>query len=53
MAKVEVAVIGAGTVLQKRELDQTIATGARFRFSPRLTEKLGRAVAESGIAWAT
>ena len=51
MAKVEGAVIGAGTVVDEPQLDAAIAAGARFIVSPGLTERLGRAVIERGIPY--
>ena len=49
MAQVAGAVVGAGTVLNERQLDQAIAAGARFIVSPGLTERLGQAAIERGI----
>ena len=49
MAKVEGAVVGAGTVLNEADLRASIDAGARFIVSPGLTEPLGRAVIASGI----
>ena len=49
MAKVEGAVVGAGTVLNDRDLQASIDAGARFIVSPGLTDHLGRAAVESGI----
>jgi len=43
MAKVEGAVVGAGTVLTPRDLDASLSAGARFIVSPGLTESLTRA----------
>lgn len=51
MAGVEGAVVGAGTVVDERQLDQAIAAGARFIVSPGLTERLGRAAIERGIPY--
>ncbi|UAJ11268.1 bifunctional 4-hydroxy-2-oxoglutarate aldolase/2-dehydro-3-deoxy-phosphogluconate aldolase [Glacieibacterium megasporae] len=51
MAKVEGAVVGAGTVLDEAQLDRAIAAGARFIVSPGLTERVGRAAIERGIAF--
>ena len=50
MAKVEGAVVGAGTVLNEAQLDASIAAGARFIVSPGLTEGLASAAIERGIA---
>lgn len=49
MAKVPGAMVGAGTVVNEKQLDQAIAAGARFIVSPGLTERLGRAAIERGI----
>ncbi|WP_174274679.1 bifunctional 4-hydroxy-2-oxoglutarate aldolase/2-dehydro-3-deoxy-phosphogluconate aldolase [Sphingomonas bacterium] len=49
MAKVEGAVVGAGTVVSERQLDQVMAAGARFIVSPGLTDRLGAAVIARGI----
>jgi 2-dehydro-3-deoxyphosphogluconate aldolase/(4S)-4-hydroxy-2-oxoglutarate aldolase len=43
MAQVPGAVVGAGTVLDPRQLDQALDAGARFIVSPGLTEPLGKA----------
>jgi 2-dehydro-3-deoxyphosphogluconate aldolase/(4S)-4-hydroxy-2-oxoglutarate aldolase len=43
MAKVPGAVVGAGTVLNERQLDDARAGGAKFIVSPGLTERLARA----------
>ena len=49
MSQVEGAVVGAGTVLNPKDLDASIDAGAKFIVSPGLTESLGRAAVESGI----
>ena len=49
MAKVEGAVVGAGTVLNEAQLDAAIAAGARFIVSPGLTEPLTRAAIARSI----
>ena len=51
MAKIEGAVVGAGTVADEAQLDAAIAAGARFIVSPGLTDRLGRAVIERGIPY--
>jgi 2-dehydro-3-deoxyphosphogluconate aldolase / (4S)-4-hydroxy-2-oxoglutarate aldolase len=48
MRKVEGAVVGAGTVLNPRQLEASLAAGAEFVVSPGLTEPLGRAAIASG-----
>ena len=49
MARVQGAVVGAGTVVNPAQLDQAIAAGARFIVSPGLTDALGRAAIDRGI----
>ena len=51
MSKVEGAVVGAGTVLNERDLDDALAAGARFIVSPGLTEPLARAAIARDIAF--
>src|SRR6185503_9025812 len=43
MSRVEGAVVGAGTVLNERDLDAAMEAGAKFIVSPGLTEPLARA----------
>ena len=50
MASVPGAVVGAGTVLNPRQLDQALEAGAKFIVSPGLTEPLGKAAIASGTA---
>ena len=49
MAKVEGALVGAGTVLNADDLQRSIDAGARFIVSPGLTEPLVRAAQDAGI----
>ena len=49
MAQVDGAVVGAGTVLNPRDLDAALKAGARFIVSPGLTEPLGRAAIDAGV----
>lgn len=49
MAKVQGAVVGAGTVLNEADLRSSIDAGAQFIVSPGLTEPLGKAAIASGI----
>ena len=49
MAKVDGAIVGAGTVLNVADLESSIAAGAQFIVSPGLTEPLGKAAISSGI----
>ncbi len=51
MAKVEGAIVGAGTVLNEDQLGQAIEAGSRFIVSPGLTEPLAKPVARSGAAY--
>ncbi len=49
MAKVEGAIVGAGTVLNVRDLDAAMDAGARFIVSPGLSEPLARAAEARGV----
>jgi 2-dehydro-3-deoxyphosphogluconate aldolase/(4S)-4-hydroxy-2-oxoglutarate aldolase len=49
MAKVGGAIVGAGTVLNPRQLDQAVEAGARFIVAPGLTEALVKAAAAAGV----
>ena len=49
MARVEGAIVGAGTVLDEAMLGIAIDAGARFIVSPGLTDPLSRAALASGI----
>lgn len=51
MAKVPGAVVGAGTVLNPRQLGEALDAGAQFIVSPGLTEPLAKAAIESGVAF--
>ena len=51
MAKVPGAIVGAGTVVNGRQLDEALEAGSRFIVSPGLTETLGKTVIESGVAY--
>lgn len=51
MARVEGAVVGAGTVLTAAQLDAATAAGARFFVAPGLTDRLGVAAIERGLAF--
>lgn len=48
MAKVEGAIVGAGTVLNEADLEASLEAGARFIVSPGLTEPLAKAAIASG-----
>ncbi|PYD72022.1 bifunctional 4-hydroxy-2-oxoglutarate aldolase/2-dehydro-3-deoxy-phosphogluconate aldolase [Novacetimonas hansenii] len=49
MAKVEGAVVGAGTVLNKADLDASVRAGARFIVSPGLTKPLAHAARDADV----
>lgn len=49
MATVEGAIVGAGTVLNPRDLDAALEAGAQFIVSPGLTDSLGKEAVASGI----
>lgn len=49
MAKVEGAVVGAGTVLNERDLDASMRAGAKFIVSPGLTTPLAKAALERDV----
>jgi 2-dehydro-3-deoxyphosphogluconate aldolase / (4S)-4-hydroxy-2-oxoglutarate aldolase len=51
MAKVPGAIVGAGTVLNERQLGQAVDAGVQFIVSPGLTEPLAKAVERSGAAY--
>lgn len=51
MAKVEGAIVGAGTVLNGDDLEASLEAGARFVVSPGLTETLSKAAIASGIPY--
>ncbi len=49
MNLVKGAIVGAGTVTNKKELEEALSAGAEFIVSPGLTEPLGNAAIKSGI----
>src|SRR5579864_2868850 len=49
MSSVEGAIVGAGTVLNERQLEEAAGAGAKFIVSPGLTDPLARAVEQSKI----
>jgi 2-dehydro-3-deoxyphosphogluconate aldolase/(4S)-4-hydroxy-2-oxoglutarate aldolase len=51
MAKVSGAIVGAGTVLNERQLGEALDAGAKFIVSPGLTERLAGAVIKTGTAY--
>lgn len=51
MSKVAGAIVGAGTVLNERQLNEAVDAGATFIVAPGLTEPLTRAVERVGVAY--
>ena len=51
MSAVPAAIVGAGTVVNEAQLGEAIDAGSQFIVSPGLTEPLGRAAVESGVAY--
>jgi len=51
MAKVRGAIVGAGTIVNERQLGDAAAAGSQFIVSPGLTEPLAKAVLQSGVAY--
>lgn len=51
MSRVEGAVVGAGTVLNPRDLDAAMDAGAQFIVSPGLTDPLTRAALARGVPY--
>jgi 2-dehydro-3-deoxyphosphogluconate aldolase/(4S)-4-hydroxy-2-oxoglutarate aldolase len=51
MKQVPGAIVGAGTVLNKRQLDAAIDAGAEFIVSPGLTDNLARSAIATGIPY--
>jgi 2-dehydro-3-deoxyphosphogluconate aldolase/(4S)-4-hydroxy-2-oxoglutarate aldolase len=51
MSEVPGAIVGAGTVLNERQLGEAVEAGAQFIVSPGLTEPLAKAVERSGVAY--
>lgn len=49
MKQVSGAIVGAGTVLNRRQLDDALAAGAEFIVSPGLTDDLGRATTDTKV----
>lgn len=49
MKRVPGAIVGAGTVLDPRQLDEALGVGAAFIVSPGLTEPLGHAAMSAGV----
>jgi 2-dehydro-3-deoxyphosphogluconate aldolase/(4S)-4-hydroxy-2-oxoglutarate aldolase len=51
MRTVDGAIVGAGTIVNERQLGEAAEAGAQFIVSPGLTDLLAKAVAASGIAY--
>jgi 2-dehydro-3-deoxyphosphogluconate aldolase/(4S)-4-hydroxy-2-oxoglutarate aldolase len=51
MSQVEGALVGAGTVVNQRDLEASLEAGAKFIVSPGLTERLGKAAQASRIPY--
>lgn len=51
MSQVPGAIVGAGTVLNQKQLDDAGSAGAKFIVSPGLTEPLAKAVSRAGVAY--
>jgi 2-dehydro-3-deoxyphosphogluconate aldolase/(4S)-4-hydroxy-2-oxoglutarate aldolase len=51
MKQVPGAIVGAGTVLDKRQLDQALDAGAEFIIAPGLTDNLSRSVIAAGVPY--
>lgn len=51
MARVDGAVVGAGTVLNERDLDAALEAGATFIVSPGLTDPLTKAALARGVPY--
>jgi 2-dehydro-3-deoxyphosphogluconate aldolase/(4S)-4-hydroxy-2-oxoglutarate aldolase len=51
MKQVPGAIVGAGTVVSTDQFEQVMHAGVEFIVSPGLTDRLGRAIVDSGIAY--
>ena len=51
MKRVPGAIVGAGTVVNERQLREAVDAGSEFIVSPGLTEPLAKAVIQSGVAY--
>ncbi|HEY6047984.1 MAG TPA: bifunctional 4-hydroxy-2-oxoglutarate aldolase/2-dehydro-3-deoxy-phosphogluconate aldolase [Sphingomicrobium sp.] len=51
MARVPGAIVGAGTVVNEKQLGEAVDAGSRFIVSPGLTEPLARAVSRTAVAY--
>jgi len=51
MKRVPGAIVGAGTVVNERQLDEAVKAGSEFIVSPGLTEPVAKAVIQSGVAY--
>jgi 2-dehydro-3-deoxyphosphogluconate aldolase/(4S)-4-hydroxy-2-oxoglutarate aldolase len=51
MKQVPGAIVGAGTVVDTDQFEQVMEAGAEFIVSPGLTDRLGRAIVDSGVPY--
>lgn len=51
ISRVPGAIVGAGTVLNERQLDEAVEAGSQFIVAPGLTEPLTKAVIASGVPY--
>lgn len=51
MTRVDGAIVGAGTVLNQRQLDEAAEAGSHFVVSPGLTESLAKTASRGGIPY--
>ncbi|WP_260599156.1 bifunctional 4-hydroxy-2-oxoglutarate aldolase/2-dehydro-3-deoxy-phosphogluconate aldolase [Sphingomonas endolithica] len=51
MKQVPGAIVGAGTVVDTEQFEQVMDAGAEFIVSPGLTNRLGRAIVDSGVPY--
>jgi 2-dehydro-3-deoxyphosphogluconate aldolase/(4S)-4-hydroxy-2-oxoglutarate aldolase len=51
MSTVPGAIVGAGTVLNERQLDNAVGAGSQFIVSPGLAQPVAKAAIQSGIAY--
>jgi len=52
MARVEGAIVGAGTVVDPANVTDAIAAGARFAVSPGCTDRVAEAIKQANLPWA-
>jgi 2-dehydro-3-deoxyphosphogluconate aldolase/(4S)-4-hydroxy-2-oxoglutarate aldolase len=51
MGRVPGAIVGAGTVVSERHLEEAVEAGSSFIVSPGITEPLGKSVMRSGVPY--